>query len=176
MYQRMNSDNYTISGRNMLPEEGKDLWTVKIFCDKKILSDQIDDVSKEAAFLEEMIMASPPGKAYMLQRRKTHLIKNEIERICNDFIRSCLTRFESFNYRDYITKSIPESEQAENGSLVLHADILVDQNKIAEFLIVADSVGKEIGNHWFYIETTKANAHIAVISDGNNKIVQKNSF
>jgi hypothetical protein len=158
MYESMNSDNIIISGRNMLPKEGKDLWTVKIFCDKKMLRDQIDDVSKEAAFLEEMIMASPPGKAYLLQRKKTHLIKNEIERICDDFIRSCLNRFESFNYRDYETTLIPESEQAENGSLVLHADILVDRNKIAEFINVADSLGKEISNNWFYIETTKANA------------------
>lgn len=46
---------------------GLEEWAVKIYCNRKTLSVLIDELSDESAALEEQIMASSPGKAFLLR-------------------------------------------------------------------------------------------------------------
>lgn len=49
---------------------GKEEWSVKIYFDGKILYKQINELSEEVAALEKQIMASSPGKAFLLKIKK----------------------------------------------------------------------------------------------------------
>jgi hypothetical protein len=48
---------------------GKEEWSVKIYCNHSVLCEKIDELSEEAALLEKQIMASMPGKAFLLKRK-----------------------------------------------------------------------------------------------------------
>ena len=48
---------------------GKEEWAVKVYCDRKALCDQIDHLCEKAADLEKQIMASSPGKAFLLVKQ-----------------------------------------------------------------------------------------------------------
>ena len=67
---------------NLLFVEEKEEWAIKIFSNHAVLRDHIDNLSPVAADLEKQIMASSPGKAFLLGRKKADLIENEIDRLC----------------------------------------------------------------------------------------------
>jgi hypothetical protein len=156
MYQNMELYDSTMSDRNFRVKSGPDEWKIRIFCHKRILFDRIDEISEEAAFLEELIMASPPGKAYLLQRKKTFLVRSEIERICDEFVSSSFSKFKNYCYRVSLNSLDSDCDSVRNGTMIFNASFFVGQEKLAEFLDVAEAVKKDDHSQCFYIETEKS--------------------
>jgi hypothetical protein len=157
-----------ISDKDFLIKDRKDEWTLKIYCDNKTLREQIDGISKEAAFLEENIMASPPGKAYLLQRKKTLLVNSEIDRICEEFIVLCLNKVKSFGYRVVLNSINTQSDTLKNGILILNTSFLIATDKQTDFLKSLESIRNTECYSWFCIETTESQTTARLISDDTN--------
>jgi hypothetical protein len=134
--------------------EGKKQWSVKVFCNRKILMDQIDEISTDAAILEEKIMASSPGKAYLLQRKKAELVRIEMTRICYDFSQSCLDKFRNMSDSCIMNTQIPATLPRIDNALILNISLLVSGEKVNKLKGISDTLQKDFASSGFFIETS----------------------
>ena len=133
---------------------GKEEWSVKIYCDRKVLCEQIDKLSEEAAALEKQIMASSPGKAFLLKKKKTELIENEMDRLCKKYGQEYYDEFKILSEATYLNNLLPKDIAGREDSMILNASFLISKNKLAEFKNTVDVLKKKDGNSGFFIEST----------------------
>jgi len=133
---------------------GKEEWSVKIYCDRKVLCEQIDELSEEAAALEKQIMASSPGKAFLLKKKKTELTENEMDRLCKIYGQEYYDEFKILSEATYLNNLLPNDFVEREESMILNASFLISKNKISEFINTVDVLKKKDGNSGFFIEST----------------------
>ena len=133
---------------------GKEEWAVKIYCNRKALSNQIDELSEGAAALEKQIMASSPGKAFLLQRKKTDLIENEMDRICKENGQAYYDEFKNLSESTSFSNLLPKEFTGRDDTMILNAAFLVNKTKVTDFKSTADSLRKKDENFCFIIEVT----------------------
>jgi len=134
--------------------EAKEEWSVKIYCDRKSLSEQIDELSEETAALEKQIMASSPGKAYLLKRKKSELIENEMDRICKSYGQNYYNEFKNLSTSTNLNNLLPKEFTGREDTMILNASFLVSKTKVSDFLNTVAVLREKDGNSGFFIETT----------------------
>ena len=134
--------------------KNKQEWSVKIFCDRNLLRPQIDELSEEAAALEKEIMISSPGKAYLLKRKKTDLVENEMDRICKDFGQKYFDEFKSLSESTSLSNLLPKEYSGREDTMILNAAFLVSKDKVPDFKWTFDTLRKKDENSGFNIEAT----------------------
>ena len=145
---------YTSIKENLLKIKGKEEWAVKIYCNRRILSEQIDNISKDAEDLEKQIMASSPGKAYLLQRKKTELIKAEVDRICNEYRNSYFDNLKNLSELSSLNMVHNEDIISKAGIMILNASFLVKKDEVLTFKNAAGIPGKKDKGSGFLIDIT----------------------
>ena len=133
---------------------GKEEWSVKIYCDRKVLCERIDELSEEAASLEKQIMVSSPGKAFLLKKKKTELIENEMDRLCKKYGQEYYDEFKILSEATYLNNLLPKDIVGREDSMILNASFLISKNKLAEFKNTVGVLKKKDGNSGFFIEST----------------------
>ena len=139
---------------NFLYIGGKVEWAVKIYCDRKALSEQIDDLSEEAGALEKQIMASGPGKAFLLKRKKADLVENEMNRLCNNIGQEYFDEFRNISEATRLNNLLPKEFTGRKDSMILNAAFLLSKNKVENFINTVNTLRQKDGNSGFVIETT----------------------
>ncbi|MDP2930641.1 MAG: GvpL/GvpF family gas vesicle protein, partial [bacterium] len=134
--------------------KGKEEWSVKIYCDRKALCEQIDKLSEEAAALEKQIMASSPGKAFLLTRKKTDLIENEMDRLCKNYGQEYYNEFKKLSESTSINNLLPKELTGRGDAMILNATYLESKNNVTDFKSTVDMLRKKDGNSGFFIEAT----------------------
>jgi len=134
--------------------KGKEEWSVKIYGDRKVLTEQIDELSEEAAALEKQIMASSPGKAFLLKRKKTELIENELDRLCKLYAQQYYNAFKSLSELTSLNNLLPKEFAGRDDTMILNAIFLVSKNKVTEFKSTVDNINNQKENTAFFIEAT----------------------
>lgn len=134
--------------------EGKEEWSVKIYCDRKVLGEHIDEYSEEASSLEKQILASSPGRAFLLKRKKTDMVENEIDRLCNAYGQEYFDDFKNLSESTSLNNLLPKEYTGRQDSMILNATFLVFRDSVDEFKNVAATLGRKYGNAGFIIETT----------------------
>ena len=147
--------DYTVSlTENFNNIRGKEEWAVKIYCNRKAMSEQIDELSVEAAALEEEIMASSPGKAYLLQRKKEDLIEKEMDRLCRDYGQKYFDEFKSLSESTSLSNLLPKEYTGREDTMILNAAFLVSKDNVSDFKWTFDTLRKKDENAGFIIEAT----------------------
>lgn len=134
--------------------KGKEEWAVKIYCDRKALSEQIDELSEEAATLEKQIMASSPGKAFLLKRKKADLIVNEMDRLCKNYGQEFYDGFRNLSVATSLNNLLPTEFTGRKETMILNAAFLVNKGKVTDFINTVDVLNKSNENSGFIIEAT----------------------
>lgn len=129
-------------------------WSVKIYCDRKVLGRKIDELSEEAAYLEKQIMASSPGKAFLLKRKKAGLVEVETDRLCKNYGQQYFDAFKNLSEAETLENLIPKELTGREETMILNAGFLVDKEKVRKFLQVVEALEKPDGNTGFFIEAT----------------------
>lgn len=137
---------------NFLHITGKEEWSVKIYFDSKILLEQIDELSEEAAALEKQIMASSPGKAFLLKIKKTELIKNEITRLHKNYGQKYYDKFKNLSESTSLNNLLPKEFTGREDTMILNATFFVNKNKVADFISTVETCRKKDGNSGCFIE------------------------
>ena len=129
---------------------GREEWTIQVVCNCKVLYKHIGEMSVQAAKLEKEIMASSPGKAYLLKQKKTELIKNEMDRICKDYGLQYLDQFsnlsDSFNQNNLLPKEFTGRED----TMIVNATFLVNKKRVPNFKEIFEIRGKRDKNQGFF--------------------------
>lgn len=134
--------------------DGKEEWAVKVYCDRKVLEEQIDELSEEAASLEKQIMESSPGKAFLLKRKKIDLTENEIDRLCKVYGQKYFDEFESLSESTCLNNLLPKEFTGRQDSMILNATFLISKDKVTEFTGDIGMLRKRDGSTGFIIEST----------------------
>lgn len=132
----------------------KEEWSVKIYCNRKVLCKQIDELSEEIAKLEKTIMASSPGKAYLLKGKKTELIENEMDKLCRNYGQKYYDEFNNLSESANIDNLLPKEYSGRQDTMILNATFLVSENKSIDFINTVNKLAKESANLGFCIEAT----------------------
>lgn len=133
---------------------GRQEWAVKIYCDRKSLSRQIDEISEEAAALERQIMESSPGKAYLLKRKKSDLIENEMDRICKKYGQEYFDELKDLSESTNLNNLLPKEFTGREDTMILNGTFLVSKNKVANFRNTVEILKKKDANFGFLLEAT----------------------
>ncbi|MEI7501222.1 MAG: GvpL/GvpF family gas vesicle protein [Bacteroidota bacterium] len=133
---------------------GKEEWSIKIYCDRKSLCEQIDHLSKKASELEKQIMASSPGKAFLLGLKKTDLIENEMDRLCKEYGQKYFDEFNSLSESSSLSNLLPKEYTGKEEVMILNAAFLVSKDKVPDFKWTFDTLKKNDGDFGFIIEVT----------------------
>jgi hypothetical protein len=134
--------------------KGKEEWSVKIYCDRKALTGLIDELSEEAAALEKQIMVNSPGKAFLLRRKKTELIENEMDRLCKNYGQEYYDEFKNLSESASLNNLLPKELTGREDTMILNATFLVSKNKVTDFRSAVDTLRKKDGNSGLFIEAT----------------------
>ncbi len=148
------SDYSSSLSENFQRIEGREEWSVRIYCDRKMMSQQIDRLSEEASSLEKQIQSSLPGKAFLLRRKKTELIENETDRLINQFGQEYYNKFKELSNLTSLNNILPEELTGRTEKMILNAAFLVPKRNVESFMGKADSLLKKDDNLGFSIETT----------------------
>jgi len=133
---------------------GKEEWTVKIYCDRISLNKQIDELSEEAAEMEKQIMASSPGKAFLLKRKKYDLVENEMDRLCTQYGQDYYDIFKNLSKSNRLNNLLPKEFTGREETMILNTAFLVCKDKVTDFINTADDLRKRDENSGFFIEVT----------------------
>lgn len=119
---------------NLKNLKGKEEWSVKIYCDRTILNQQIGEISEDVRALEQEISISQPGKAFILKRKKAELIGKEIEmvmRICGQVCyEKLVTLSEQIQINNLMTKELTERTD----DMILNVSCFVKNDKVGELM------------------------------------------
>ena len=132
--------------------KGKEEWSVKVYCNRKELSDQIDEMSEEAASLELQIMSSSPGKAFLLRRKKTDLIENEMDRLCKKYGQEYYDALSSLSFTTSLNNLLPKEYTGRECTMILNATFLLNKQKVSEFMSTLNSLKDKVKHSVFIIE------------------------
>lgn len=133
---------------------GKEEWSVKIYHNRKMLGQQIDELSEEAAALEKQIMASSPGKAFLLKRKKANLVELEIDKLCKKYGQQYFDEFKNLSVATTIENLMPKELTGRDDTMILNASFLIEKHKVGSFKNVVETLRKKDENTGFLIETT----------------------
>jgi len=133
---------------------GREEWAVKIYCDRQALSKQIDELSEEAAVMEKQIMASSPGKAFLLRRKKNDLVESEMDRLCNTYGQEYYDKLNDLSVSIHLNNLLPKEFTGRDDTMILNTTFLVSKDKVADFIHTADVLREKDESTGFYIEAT----------------------
>jgi hypothetical protein len=134
--------------------EAKEEWTVKVYCNRKHLCDRIDDLSAEAASLEQQIMASSPGKAFILKRKKNDLIEYEMDRLCKKIGQEFYDTYQNLSEATNLNNLLPKEFTGREDSMILNATFLIKKDKVSEFTKTTEIFQNMNSYSGFFIEMT----------------------
>jgi len=129
-------------------------WSAKIYCNRKVLCEHMDELSEEIAELEKTIMASSPGKAYLLKGKKTELVENEMDKICSEYGQKYYDEFNNLSESTNIDNLLPKEYSGRQDTMILNATFLVSENKSFDFINTVSKLAKESANLGFCVEAT----------------------
>ncbi len=136
-------EDYTDSlETNFVYIDGKEEWTVKIYSDRKSLCTRIDELSEEASSLEKQIMASSPGKAFLLRRKKTDLVENEIDRLNKIYGQTYYDAFRKLSETARLNNLLPKDYTGREDTMILNATFLVNKEKVPDFVAIAGNMNE----------------------------------
>jgi hypothetical protein len=132
---------------------GKKELSVKVYCNRQKLGEKLDELNADVVSLEKEIMASSPGRAFLLKRKKADFIVNEIDRLCKNHGLECLEEFKKVSESTSLNNLLPKEFTGREDTMILNSSFLVDKNKVSDFIGTAENLKKRDGNSGFTIET-----------------------
>jgi hypothetical protein len=139
---------------SFLQVDGKEEWAVKIYCDRRHLSQRIDEISLDAAALERLIMDSPPGKAFLLKKKKQGLVEEEIDKVCKTFGQAFFNELKSLSESASLNNLLPKEFTGRDENMIVNASFLVKKTQGSLFVKCARLMETKKENSGFFTEVT----------------------
>ena len=128
---------------NLKNIKGKEEWSVKIYCNYTLLNNQITELSEDVYNLEQEILNSKPGKAFLLKRKKVELIEKEVQKVIQLSGQTCYEELARLSELTQINKLLPEEISEKTDSMILNISCFVSQVRVSEFLDAFDELQKK---------------------------------
>jgi Gas vesicle synthesis protein GvpL/GvpF len=121
----------SVIGAELQRLAGQREWDVKVSYDASALAEHSGNYSEAVRKLDEEIKTAPPGRKYLLERKRTDLAKSEVIRVARELGQQIFEQATPI-CTDAITLPIPQT--GEHLPVVLHAAMLVARDREAELV------------------------------------------
>jgi len=132
----------------------KEEWGVKIYCDTNKLKESVINNEPEILKIEGEIKSSPPGKAFFLEKKKTELLAQEVNRKINEYSQESFQLLEELSFEARINKLLPKEVTEREDDMVLNSAFLVGKNEVGDFINMVDTLKMHYENKGFFIDCT----------------------
>jgi len=139
---------------NLVNIEGKEEWSVKIYFDSKVLNKQIAEHSENIRNIEQQILESLPGKAFLLKKKKTELIKKEVEKIIKNCGQTCYDEFKNISELSRINNLLPKELTERSDDMILNTSFFIKKQRVADFVNAVDLLQGKYNNIGFDIDVS----------------------
>jgi hypothetical protein len=116
---------------------GRREWNLKVAYDVVQLTAHAAEASPEVRALDDEIEAAPPGRKYLLQRKRADVVKQQLRasarRVAADLLAQLRTHAEA-------ASELPLAQQDEGGTVVLNAALLVRREQEPALRAQADEL------------------------------------
>jgi hypothetical protein len=137
---------------NLENTKEKEEWSVKIYCNRTLLNQQIGDISPEVSALEEEISKSMPGKAFLLKRKKVELIGTEVEKVMRICGQACYEELAAICEWIKVNNILPKELTERTDDMILNVSCFVKQDRVNELISIVGESQKKYKNVGFDIE------------------------
>ena len=127
----------------LLHLRNKEEWSVKVFCNRKMIVENIGTLSHNISDIDQQIKSSSPGKAYILGKKKKEIIETEIKVIYNTLSKRIFTAFNELceEYRFNVILSSELSEKDED--MILNVAFFIIKENIEDFIKCSEKMTHE---------------------------------
>lgn len=113
--------------------EGKEEWGLKIYCAREKFNDTLKKENERVQDIEKEIASSSKGKAYLLKKKKSELIKNIVDEKISEYTQDSFERLKRTSLEAKINKILPKEVTEKREPMVLNAAFLVNKKRVKEF-------------------------------------------
>ena len=148
-------EDYSLSlAENFEAIQGKEEWSVKVYCDKKALGKHIPEFSGDVRILEEQILKSSPGKAFLLKRKKAELIEQEVEKLMKINGQKCFDEYRKICQAVRVNNLLPRELTERDDDMILNATLFINKQNIKDFICTANLQQEKYQSLGFLFEVT----------------------
>ena len=123
--------------------ENKEEWSVKVFCDRKMIIENIGDFSQNISDIDQQIKNSSPGKAYILGKKKKEIIETEINGIYNTLSKRVFTALnefcEEYQFNVFLSNELSEKDE----DMILNVSFFIAKQNVEHFITCSDKLQHE---------------------------------
>jgi hypothetical protein len=136
--------------------KNKEEWGVKIYCEPGKLKQSLLLESEKLREINSQISSASPGKAYLLNKKKTELISLETEVAIIRYRKIFLELLENNCFKARLLELKPRKSTGRNDDMILNAAFLVDNNMVPRFISQAKALESEpeFAAKGFYFNST----------------------
>ncbi len=134
--------------------ENKEEWSVKAFCNKQKIIENIVVLSQNVADIEAQIKASSPGKAYILKKKKSDILGKEINSIYNTISKHLFTCMNELPDEYRLNALSTEKLSEEDDDMIINAAFLLRKESVDTFITCTESLIIEHENIGLSLEVT----------------------
>lgn len=104
---------------------GRREWNLKVAYDADELTSHGSEISPELKRMDQEMAAATPGKRYLLERRRTDMLRQELGRAARALADELL---EALSKHAVDSRVLPLTDSEDSGTVVLNAALLVSRN------------------------------------------------
>jgi hypothetical protein len=134
--------------------EGKQEWGVKLYCDERALSQQVERVSDRIKALKAEIDQQSSGAAYFAKKKMESAVEEEVERLADDYAQRCHDRL-SAHAEEVVINALQDRQiTGRDDTMVLNAAYLVEERRLEDFRATVADLQEEHAELGFDHELT----------------------
>ena len=134
--------------------EDKEEWGVKIYCDLEKLKEALLKEDGELLNLDKEISSSPPGKAFILKKKKEELLNTVMNKKLNEYGQYSFERLSQSGRDARINKLLPKEVTERKDEMILNSAFLIDKNKVADFLNTVERLKTKYADKGLFFDCT----------------------
>ncbi len=146
------SDYAETLDKNINAIRNKQEWSVKIYCNTEILTGQISELSKTIRNLEQIIIESSPGRAFLLKKKKADLVQTEVENVIKKYGQNCFNQLNDLSELNIIHNLLPREVSGKQDEMILNLTFLVANQDINEFIMTLNTLSDKYAKIGFEID------------------------
>jgi hypothetical protein len=116
-------------------------WDLKISFDEQVLQQNAAQISEAVAELDREIATAPAGKAYLLQKKRSDVLKQEVRQAAH---RKAVSILNALHPHVAQTRSLPLPRNADALPVVLHAALLVSAERQQKVVAELETFAREL--------------------------------
>lgn len=134
--------------------ENKEEWSVKIFCDKNKIIQNLGLLSHNVADIDLLIKSSSPGKAYLLGKKRKDILEKEISQIYNSYSKELFSALNLFAVEYRLNLLLSNELSGRDDDMIVNSTFLLKKDNISNFINRTEELVNEFENIGLLLEVS----------------------